>query len=147
MKRRALLVLTVLFGFLPSCMARSGKPKRTFAHIVKLMPALSTEEQVISQIRAPDGTYAFNPGNLDDPYAANWAKREDWPKEQVFRPSSLINNLPVGTKMLVYSFSYHPARTGGNLIVYIGKRGEVLGWSYSKSLVGLENDAVLRDAS
>ena len=110
-----------------------------------MLPNLSTEAQVIAQICAPEKVNYFNPGHFSNDYPLNRRKREGWTEDQVFVPPTLINSLPAGTKFLSYSFSYRPSRTGGEVLVYVGDQGRVLGWSYSKTLEGLENKAVLNE--
>lgn len=111
-----------------------------------MMVTLHTDTQVVSEFGTPTGIDYLNPGQQKDEYALNWLKREDWNKYQQFYPPMLIDKLPSGTKIINYDFSYPVARTGGALLIYINSDGRILGWSYSKSLVGLEEKAVLSEA-
>jgi hypothetical protein len=36
--------------------------------------------------------------------------------------------------MLSYGFAYSPSSRSGGLNVYVGSTGEILGWSYAKSI-------------
>ena len=145
MTRRKWLGMAMLGVLLSSCMTSSAKPKLLLSEVLAMLPTLSTEAQVVAQIRAPEEVNHFNPGHVSDGYPLNRRKREAWTEDQIFVPPTLIANLPLGTKFLSYSFSYHPSRTGGEALVYVDDHGRVLGWSYSKTLSGLENKAVLKE--
>jgi hypothetical protein len=72
---------------------------------------------------------------------------DDWKQGLISNPIGLIDTLPIGTKILGYIFEYGPLvlnPTRGALLVCIDGNGRVIGWMYSKELVGIEEKAGLK---
>lgn len=62
----------------------------------------------------------------------------------VSTPADLIDKVPSGTQALLYYFRYLSSAinpTRGGLQVLIGDNDRVVGWTYSRSLIGHENEA------
>jgi hypothetical protein len=125
--------------------AKPGKPKLTLKSVLGLLPSAGTEADVIGKIREPNAIRRFNPGDTEDAYALNTIGRKGWADMLIFEPPALLDSLPLGTKMLVYTFGYHPQRLAGVLLVFVDAKGQILGWSYSRELDKLKDFAVLDD--
>jgi hypothetical protein len=74
--------------------------------------------------------------------------REYWHEVKVFIPPTLIDTLPVGTRMVVNIFQeWGYLAAGGALIAYVDARGQILGWSYAVAFTDkrIAKGAALRD--
>jgi hypothetical protein len=106
----------------------------TLPEVLKVLETTKTEAQLIAQIGPPHGVAPFSPGSTDDAYPLNRLPKDDWQALLISSPVGLLDTVPLGTRMLIYSFSYTPSLTGGGLLVFVSSTGEILGWSYSKSI-------------
>lgn len=124
----------ILSSLLTAC-AWSGSNHWKLPDVLEILKTTKTERELISRIGPPHLETTFNPGSRNDPYPANVVSRETLKKSTSFDPPSLVDTLPVGTKILVYGFAYPPSSVGGAVSAYIDDQGNILGWSYSKSLI------------
>lgn len=91
--------------------------------VLAILERSSTEEQLVDRIGPP---HAIGYGN--------WLSRDQLREERIFSPPQLLDSLTLETRMLVYGFAYPPSAVSGALTVYINDKGNILGWSYSRSL-------------
>jgi len=127
--------------FLLSCATDIQTRRWMLADVLAAAATSTTEQELLAKIGSPHGIERFNPGTRSDPYSLNWIRRGEWSKHLVTYPEFLISELSVGTKILVYDFGYSTSLSGGALLVYVSNSGKVSGYSYSKTLVGLEKKA------
>jgi hypothetical protein len=138
MNRWPLVTLMMTFSLF-ACATDKQTKRWTLADTLKVMQRVTAEQDLLAEIGEPHKVDRFNPGTPGDPYPPNWSSRERWKNERVFFPDSLIDRLAVGTRIINYGFG--ATNVGGGLLVYVDDAGKVLGYSYSKSLVGLETEA------
>ena len=96
-----------------------------------MLPSIHTEAELNARFGPPHGVDVFDPGHAK--IGLNQTPRERWRDVEVFIPATLIDTLPVGTRMVENEFlnnAEYPA-IHGHLIAYIDEKGNVLGWSYS----------------
>lgn len=119
----------------------------SFRDALELTKRIKTEPELIAKFGPPNYVATFDPGHAGDALPLNELPRDSWSGSEVFIPPTLIDNLPVGTKMVMNQFntgSYFMVT--GALVAYVDARGHVLGWSYSISLRGKYGDlAYLED--
>lgn len=75
--------------------------------------------------------------------AAGGDSRDKWRNYSIFVPESLVDSLPLGTRIIMNRFAtggYNP--TTGELNAYVDDHGKVLGWSYSKEFDSRIGDMV-----
>lgn len=122
------------------------KPSMGFRHALELIKSIRTESQLNAAFGPPNYVETFNPGHRDDALPTNSFPREKWPSVEIFIPPTLIDTLPVGTKMSINQFTTGLYMSTGALIAYVDDQGRILGWSYSTSLNGKNGDlAYLED--
>jgi hypothetical protein len=123
------------------------KPRIPFLRALALLPSIHTESELNAQFGPPHSVEIFDPG---PPTAANSENmpREHWHEVKVFIPPTLIDTLPVGTRMVINIFQeWGYLAAGGALIAYVDARGQLLGWSYSVAFTDkrIAKGAALRD--
>jgi hypothetical protein len=119
----------------------------SLAQVLLLLPSLATASDLIEKFGEPDSRVTFN---HDDSSSDNYLNRQSlgfWKGIGVSTPPLLFDTLPVGTRMLTYTFEYGPMvlnPTAGGLTVCIDDHNRIVGWFYSKALVGIEKEASFR---
>jgi hypothetical protein len=125
------------------------KPKIPFGQALQMLPSIHTEGELNARFGPPHSVMVFDPGHPEQPAGINRTPRERWRDIEVFIPPTLIDTLPVGTRMVVNEFSNNAEYPviGGHLIAYIDGKGNVLGWSYSVAFTDkwMGKGAVLED--
>jgi hypothetical protein len=122
------------------------KPNMGFRHALQLTRGIRTVTELTAAFGAPNDIATFNPGHRNDPFVTNRFPREMWPRVEIFIPPTLIDTLPIGTKMILNQFTTGLYMSTGALIAYADDKGRIVGWSYSVSLSGESgNRAYLED--
>lgn len=124
----------VLSSLLTGCVWTHSNQWRLPA-VLDILKEVKTEQQLVSRIGPPHLETTFNPGSPYDSYGGNRLSKDSWRRIKYFYPDSLLDTLPIGTRSLIYDFSYPPSAVGGALAAYIDDQGNIVGWSYSKSLI------------
>jgi len=124
-----------------------GQPKhRILEDALRYVESATTELDVMEGLGIPHGIGKFNPGDRNDPAPSNRLPLEVMQGLVESHPADLLQTLPRGTRVISYEF-HDRGMTWGALAVYIGSDGQVLGYSYSKSLEGREFYARMRRKS
>lgn len=134
---RLLVVTMMMTCSLFACATDKQTKRWTFGDTLKVMERVTTEQELLDAIGPPHSNVRFYPGSARGPGLLNRPSREFLKRTEVYVPASLIDELPLGTRVLVYHFHYGAALTGGGLDVYVDEEGKIFGYCYSKSLVGL----------
>ena len=125
-----------------SCATDKQAQRWTLAETLKVMQRVTTEQMLLEEIGPPHGVAQFKPKMFGYSDPDDWLiTYKTWRETEVVVPTSLADTLPRGTKMLGYNFGYSSALVGGGLHAYVDKEGKILGYSYTKTLVGLETKA------
>jgi hypothetical protein len=86
----------------------SSKPRRKpiipFRKAQEMLPSIHTEEELHARFGPPHSVMVFDPGHPKEPVGINRTPRERWRDVEVFIPPTLIDTLPVGTRMVVNEF-------------------------------------------
>jgi hypothetical protein len=130
-KARRGAAAALLAGFLSACASTNHW---SLPEVLNILAGVKTEAELVARIGPPHGIARFNPGSRDDSYPFNRLSQEAWKRLLITSSAELVDTLPVGTRTLVYGFTYTPNMSGGGLLVYVSDKGEILGWSHSKSI-------------
>jgi hypothetical protein len=125
----------------------SNRPRMSLASALQLLPTLSNASDLTEKMGEPDSKGSFN---HDDPTSTDYLNRQSldlWRQLVVATPERLLDTLPVGTKLFDYTFvaqwdAINPWT--GELEVCVDDNDRIVGWMYSRSLVGIESKAPLR---
>lgn len=82
-----------------------------------------------------------DPGNIYPPFTYG---RGRWDRLYVSNPPSLMQEIAIGTKMVSFEFLFNQPLnpTSGRLFVCVDGNDRIIGWLYSKTLVGQEREAM-----
>jgi len=109
---------------------------------------MRTAADVTEKMGEPDYRLRFNHDDpADKSVYINRMPLASWKELEVATPTGLLDTLPIGTKLFSYTFvgqwdAINPWTE--QLLVCVDDSGQVVGWMYAKSLVGIENKASLR---
>jgi hypothetical protein len=144
----ALMLGKLLTGCTDLTPSRPGRePKIPFGKAQEMLPSIHTVAELNARFGPAHGMEVFDPGDPQHSTGLNRTPRERWRDVQVFIPPTLIDTLPLGTRMIVNRFmnrAEYPA-VSGTLIAYVDEQGNILGWSYSRAFTDkwLRKGAVL----
>ncbi len=137
-----------MFGWLTSaCASKPVRPRLRLARALELLPSMRTAAEVTAKLGEPDDRGCFNHDDPTNTSYLNRQSRDFWKQIAIAAPIGFIDILPIGTKMLEYDFSYAPLGLNpfvGVILVCIDNNDRVIGWMYSKELVGIEDKASLK---
>jgi hypothetical protein len=106
-----------------------------FSEVLDIVKSARAQDELIARVGPPHAVERFNPGSRDDPWPVNRLDKQTWEELMILSSPGLLDKLPVGTRTLVYGFHNSLQLAGGALEIYVTGAGEILGWSYSKSLL------------
>jgi hypothetical protein len=138
---------TAAAGWLTSaCASHPGRSWHgSLAQVLNILPSIGTAPEFIEEFGEPYDRKVFSHDDPDNDYFPNRYPRDAWKRAEVATPPDLIDALPIGTGMLLYHFKYGSALnpSGGLLFICVDATDRVVGWFYSRDLIGYESEARL----
>ena len=129
----------VIFAWLSAgCVGTPRAAQPTLAQVLLVLPSIATGAQFVERFGAPFSHEPLKPLRALD--------RDLWKGMDASSPPDLLDSLPVGTEIRLYYFLYRNSPinpTRGSLKIMTDENDRLIGWAYTKSLIGYEAQAYL----
>jgi hypothetical protein len=148
MINRRTSVCALFFGLLSSSCATAARrgPAFSLSQALSSLPSINTTSELIEQFGEPNFSEKFNHDDHNNEYLPNRDSRAKWKLGVAATPHHLIDELPVGTRLLLYAFytedSVNP--TSCILIICVNDNDKIIGWIYDDSAVSHEEEYWVR---
>lgn len=135
-------------GLIASSCAGTGRAHRSRYSAADMLDVLA-RVQTISTLTSAMGwggvLHQFDHDDPENSYHPFRRPKGEWARLHVFSRSDLLDRVSRGTEMRTFSFYYNQPMnpTSGMIAVFSDDTGNIIGWLYSRTLVGHEREAML----
>lgn len=138
-------ILSVLMGvFSVSCITPdpSYGLRISFQDSLEILRSVTTLSEFMSATGLGGVRRRIRFDDANDNYF-NWS-RNTWEQLHTSSPSDLLQEIPVGTMIVSFQFTFNQPLnpTSAQLYVCVDENDRVIGWFYSRSLIGHEREAM-----
>lgn len=148
MSRRQSILGALVGCFSSSCASADAYPEPMISfHDATLILQKSVNfSDFIRQTQLEYTPLSFTHDDPDNYYPPFQRSRDSWERLNISNPPGIIQRIEVGTRMMKVEFLFNQPLnpTSGRLFVIVDENDRIIGWLYSRTLVGHEREAMPR---
>lgn len=119
-------------------------PRISFADTLSMLHSVSTFSEFVEMLGRSGTILHFAHDDLGNIYPPFTYGRDRWERLFISNPQGLMQRIEVGTRMYGFNFLHNQPLnpTSSQLFVCVDDNDRIIGWLYSRSLVGHEREAM-----
>ena len=146
---RRVSLFSLVAGLLVSSCAGTRQmrlPNLSAAEMLNLLKSAPSTSALIDAVGWGGVVFSFDYNNPDSSYPPFRRPKDEWSRLHIFSRPDLLDRTYRGMEMRSFAFYYNQPinPTSGMIAIFSDENGNIVGWLYSKTLVGHESEAMLR---